>query len=335
MKNVLVVSVNWLGDVIFSTPVYAAIKKAHPHVRITALCVPRVADVLGMCPSVDEVMVYDEDGEDRPLIRKLSLIRRLSQKRFDAVFILRKSFSRTLLTYLAGIPLRSGYAAKSWRGLFTHVAVPPDLDRVHRSDAYLKVVETVGIAIEDRQCRLSVSEQSMGMARDWLTRNGWKGGRLIALNTGGNWDLKQWPPAKFAELARKISEQKMGELLFTGGPSDESRVQSIIREAGVSAINAAGSTGLTELAAILSQVRVLVTADSGPIHLANALGTPVIGLFGPTRPEVTGPRGTGRSIIIQKDSGCNRTPCYYLECPDNRCMKMIEVADVLEAIRQV
>ncbi len=336
MNSILVISVNWLGDVVFSTPVYHALKGQYPRARIVAMGVPRVADVLALCPDIDEVMVYDEDGYDRPLVRKGSIIREIKKRKFDSAFILRRSFSRTLLTALAGVPVRVGFGGPGWHGLLTTSVDPKGMEDLHRSDGYLRVVESADVPVRDRVCRLKVGEDDIRIARHWLSTRGVGGKeRLIALNTGGNWAPKQWPLERFADLARAIEQKGLGRVVLPGAPKDLDRVTRISELSGGSPVIAAGETSLRDLAGIMSQMDVVVSADSGPLHLANALGTDVIGLFGPTSPEITGPRGAGKSVVIQKDVGCNRAPCYFFECKESRCMAAIEVKDVLEAVAQL
>lgn len=336
MKNILVVSVNWLGDVVFSAPVFHALKGRYPKARITCLAVPRVAEVLQMCPDVDDVMIYDEKGRDRPLLSKCFLISRISGKKFDAVFILRKSLSRSVLVALAGIPVRVGFADGLWRRLLTKVVDEAGVDGMHRSDVYLRVIESEGISVTDRSSRLVAEEGVVRGVREALSQRGISDtDRLIAVNTGGNWDLKQWPEERFAELVSAISRRGMGKVVLPGAPKDVDRVRRIAAASGVSPVVMAGETGIKCLAGLLKRVNVLVTADTGPLHLASALGTDVVAVFGPTRPEVTGPRGQGKAIVLHKDVGCNRAPCYYLECPDNKCMKGVSVEDVLQAIQKI
>jgi heptosyltransferase-2/heptosyltransferase-3 len=158
------------------------------------------------------------------------------------------------------------------------------------------------------------------------------GDRLIMINTGGNWDLKQWPETLFVTLVREIHRRGLGRAVLPGAGKDVERVKRIAVSSGVDPVVAAGETSIASLAGLMAHCSVMVTADTGPLHVAAALGLRTVALFGPTRPEVTGPRGQVKSIVIQKDAGCNRAPCYNLECPDNKCMKTITVEDVLSAI---
>ena len=334
MRNILVMSVNWLGDVVFSTPVYRALKRKYPDARIVALGVPRVKDVLLMCPDIDEVIVYDEQRSVRGSIRMIVTAAGLRSRRFDAVLLLRKSFSRTMMAWLAGIPGRAGFADDRWSALLTHRADARGCDDLHRSDVYLRVAEAMDITVRDRSCRLSVSRDDCEKIATRLRAAGLSGDeRIVVLNTGGNWALKQWPPERFAELAARLTRELGFKVVLPGSAADVERVRAIARSSGVDPLVLAGETTLPEMAALFKRAHAVVSADSGPLHMAHAIGANVVAIFGPTREEITGPRGQGRSRVLSADVGCNHTPCYYLECPDNRCMKAVTVDDVLSTFK--
>jgi lipopolysaccharide heptosyltransferase II len=334
MKNILVVSVNWLGDVVFSTPVYRALKAAYPRARVSVLAVPRVKEVLELCPDVDKVIVYDEDGKAKGLLGKIAAGLALRGMKFDAVFILRRSLSRSFVVWLAGIPVRVGFGERPWRWLLTHGGDDKGCDQLHRSDVYLRVVESFGVKVKDRSARLHVGRDMCERLAMKLRARGLTGNeRIVVLNTGGNWDLKQWPKECFAALAGRLTRELGFTVVLPGGASDLSRVRSIARDSGVDPVVLAGETDIKELAALFKRAHMVVSADSGPLHLANAVGANVLALFGPTRPEITGPQGQGRIKVLTRDVGCNRAPCYYLECPDNRCMKALTVDDVFQTFK--
>ncbi|HLD87869.1 MAG TPA: glycosyltransferase, partial [Candidatus Omnitrophota bacterium] len=295
--NILVVNVNWLGDAIFSTPVFKALKANFPGARVCCLCVPRVQEVLTHCPDVDEIIVYDEKGRHRTPWGLVGLIAQLRGRRFDAAFLLHRSFTRALMVYLAGIPQRVGYS-KAPRLLTHPVAFPGD--DIHRSDAYLKVLEAYGLRVEDRCCALTVGDA-------WpkgLTDNA----PYLVLNTGGNWKRKQWPEANWADLARRAAGTGV-QVVFSGSPKDKEPCDRIIKAAGIAAVNLAGTTTLAEALVLFKNAKAVVSCDTGPLHLANSVGAPVVALFGPTRPEITGPRGSGKAAVVFKDVGCNKAPC--------------------------
>jgi lipopolysaccharide heptosyltransferase II len=334
MKKILVVSVNWLGDVVFSTPVFRALKMAYPAARICVLAVPRVKEVLELCPDVDQVIVYDEDGKARGIGGKIGAGLALRGMKFDAVFILRRSLSRSFVVWLAGIPVRVGFASDAWQWLLTRRVDDKGCDQLHRSDVYLHVLEAFGVKVRERSARLAVGRDVCELLATKLRAKGLTGDeRIVVLNTGGNWDLKQWPEERFAELAARLTRELGFTIVLCGGEADLLRVRSIAQASGVNPVVLAGETNIKELAALFKRAHMVVSADSGPLHLANAVGANVVALFGPTRPEITGPQGQGRIKVLLRDVGCNHAPCYYLECPDNRCMKALTVDDVFKTFK--
>ncbi|MFH0753263.1 MAG: lipopolysaccharide heptosyltransferase II [Candidatus Omnitrophota bacterium] len=334
MRNILVVTVNWLGDVVFSTPVYRALKDAYPSSRIVVLAVPRVKEVLELCPDVDEVIVYDEKRSFRGWLGVVTAGLSLRRRNFDVVFILRRSLARSCLVWFAGIPVRVGFAEKGWEKILTHVVDDKGCEEIHRRDVYLRVVESFGIKVKDRSCYLQVDRSICERVAEKLRGKGLSGQeRIVVLNTGGNWPLKQWIPERFAQLAARLTRELGLVVVLTGAKSDRERVHFIGESSGVGPVVLAGETDLKELAGLFKRSCMVVSADSGPLHVASAVGANVVALFGPTRPEITGPCGQGRIKVIQKDTGCNKAACYYLECPDNQCMKVITVDDVFQIFK--
>lgn len=337
MSAILVINVNWLGDVIFSSPVFRALREAEPQAHIACLAVPRVTEILRCIPEIDEVITYDEEGADKGIGAKLRLVRRIKRQRFDKAYFLSRSLSRAVLIRLAGVPERFGYENKG-RGRLLTATTPAPADQVHRSDYYLNVIEAAGVTVRDRTTRLvppaETEAKVAGMMTEWgMTATE----RTVVLNPGGNWDLKRWPAESFARLVDRLSELPGIRIVISGADKDRDlagRIRQMSR-AGNAVLDLTGRMNLTELIAFLKQAYVFVSADSGPLHIASSVGTKAVGIFGPTRPEWTGPRGEAPARILQRDVGCNRRPCYHLECPDNICMRAITVDDVFTCIRQV
>jgi heptosyltransferase-1/heptosyltransferase-2 len=332
MNNILVVNVNWLGDAVFSTPVFKTLKKTYPQAKISCLCVPRVKEVLQHCPYVDEIIIYDEEGKHRFPWSKWSLISFLRKQKFDAAFLLHRSMTRALMVYLAGIPLRVGYSKT--KGLLTH-PVTPQAEDIHRCDFYLRVLEDYGIEIEDRSCELRLNVNDIESINTKLSREGIRlDESYVVLNTGGNWDLKRWPTDFFALLAKRMAQESGLKIVLPGAVKDRLNSEHITRTSGISAVVMAGQTNLGESLALYKRAAVVISADSGPLHLAHSVGADVIGIFGPTRPEITGPRGIGRAKVLLRDVGCNKAPCYHLACTNNVCMQSVTVDDVLQAFKK-
>jgi len=335
MKKILVVNVNWLGDVVFSTPVFRALREKYPHAKISCLAVPRVVNILKQVPFIDEILVYDEKGADRFLFGKLKLISRLRGKGFDAAFLLHGSWTRALLVFLAGIPIRVGYATKNRGWLLTH-PVSMDKGLVHRSDFYLKVPETLGIVTGNHATVLELDDEAVEHVNSMLSNFQIQDGDFcVVAHIGGNWNLKRWPVENFAKLFDALVEEFKAKVIVCGGEDDVALAREVSGLSKYPLYHLAGKTSFNELAALMKKASVVISADSGPMHIASSVGAPVIGLFGPTHPTVTGPRGSGRSILIRHDVGCNAKPCYYLKCPDNVCMKAITVNNVIQKIREL
>jgi len=335
MNRILVINVNWLGDVVFSTPVFKALKRAYPKATISCLAPSRVEGALECCPFIDEVITFDEKGKDESFFAKLSLIYRLRAKKFDAAFLLHRSLTRALIVFLAGIPVRVGYDTKGRGFLLTHraKALP---EGTHRRDHYLGVVESFGVEVHDRTCELAADEKSLKTIEALLRKNSiTPSDFLVVVNAGGNWDLKRWPKENFSLLIARLAQMGNVEIVLPGSGKDRALAEEIAVKSRFRPVILCGETNLKELIALMKRANLVIAADTGPLHVASAMGTPTIGLFGPTRPEVTGPRGKGKTVTLQNDVGCNRLPCYYLECPNNVCMKTITVEEIVAVVREV
>ena len=241
--------------------------------------------------------------------------------------------TRALLVFLAGIPIRVGYDEKK-RGIFLTHKVLSQPKSPHRADHYLNVVESYGVNVNDRRSRLKLDESDavktilkpLGVSAEDF---------LVIIHPGGNWNLKRWPAERFAILVKRLVRELKAKVVITGGENEAAIAQEISIKSEVNPLVLTGKINLEELMRLMSRAKLLISNDSGPLHLASSLGVKTIGLFGPTRPEITGPRGAGTSTMFQHFVGCNKKACYYLECPDNICMQAITVEEVFHAVSQV
>jgi heptosyltransferase-2 len=330
MKRILVVNVNWLGDVVLSTPALRALRKSDPGARLTCMVVPRCREVLEGNPGVDEIIIYDEDGIHGGFWGKPRLVRKLRAGGFDEVYFFHRSFTRRLAAALAGIPKRVGYPAKKGKFLLT---VPVELpERIpHKAEYFLNLLEKAGIKRDGLDCEFYLRDEDRKSAGELLKAGGVSDGDFLAvLNAGGNWKMKRWPAENFAALADLLMEERGAKVVFSGAGKDRKLVESIAGMMKQRPANLCGRTTLKQLGALFERADLVVSNDTGPTHIAAAVGARVVALFGPTSPELTGPCGGGRYTVIRKDVGCE-VPCYRADCEDNRCMKAITVEDVLAA----
>jgi heptosyltransferase-2 len=335
LNKILVVNVNWLGDVVFSTPVFRSLRRNFPQAHIACLGVPRIKEVLECIPEIDEIIIYDERGRDRWLLGKCRIIAQLRQRKFDAAFLLHRSFTRAILVFLAGIPHRIGYDAKKRGMLLTHKVAPNSAD-IHRSDFYLRVIDSFGIPVTDKTNTLQIPVKEKSVQQSYRLQHQIPQDAFLAvIHPGANWDLKRWPQHNFSVLINRIQKELAAVVILSGGEEDVKLAEEIIRATNPAPIVLTGKTNLKELMFLMTQADVFISADSGPIHLANALGTAVVGIWGPTHPSWTSVRGTGKSIILRHDVGCNKEPCYFLQCRDNICMQAVTVDEVIYAVKQI
>ena len=335
LRRIVVVLPNWVGDTLFATPLLRALRAAHPGAYLATLGMPLSLDVLAGNPHVDAMLVYDERGAHRSLRAKAALVRRLRAQHFDTAFILRRSFSRTLLLVLSGIPTRIGYDEGRGRRLLTH-RVPLLQEPVHRAESYLRLARAVGIAAPVHRCDFVVGIDRQQQADRWLASQRPAGDArpLVALNAGGNWPHKRWPEERFAQLAQRLQRELDTVVLLTGGPRDTALAKRIAAGVVPAPLIAAGTDSLQDAGALLARCALVVSNDSGPLHIAAALGVPLVALFGPTSPSLTGPFGRGPWTIIHHADGCPQVPCYAPDEPSHPGMAAISVEEVFAAVRQ-
>jgi len=332
MEKVLVVGVNWLGDSLLTTPVFKALKKKFPDFYLGVMVVERVRGVFENNPYIDEVIIFDEKGQQKSLFAKLKFIKFLKKKKFDTVFLIHRSFTRALICFLAGINLRIGYQRlKNYLIINKGIKVPKGL--LHRQDYYLYLFEKSGIVIEDRVPNFFIPESIRKNINKDLEQIKKEYPVLIGMNPSANWELKRWPISYFANLADSLVKDFKAAIIFIGAESDRTVIEEVRAKMSQSSFNFCGKTSLKELGALMQNLELFISNDSGPAHLAGALGVDTLVIFGPTSPEVTSPRG--RAVkIIRKEVDC-QIPCYNLDCQDNVCLKDLTVGQVYSQVKNI
>ncbi len=333
-KRILIFNVNWLGDVLFSTATIRNIRYHFPGSFIACVIPSRCYPILKGNPHLDEIIIYDEKDRHKTLVGKWRFVELLKSKGFDMVFLLHRSFTRALLCFLTGIPERIGYYTRKRSFLLTKKFRVPRIQDVHRIDYYLGLIEAFGIKVEDRFSDFFTSDQDQEFADNFLKKNALKRDDfLVAINPGGNWLLKRWPKENWAALADKLVDELGTKVIITGSQHDiplAKEIQSLMRQRCVCAC---GALNLKQFGALCRRLRLFITADTGPLHIANSIGaSKIIALFGPTHPLITGPYPQKNTVILHKNTGCE-IPCYRLECLDNRCMKALTVEEVVRTAR--
>lgn len=331
--NILIVEVNWLGDVLFTTPAIKAIRKKFPESFIACLILPRTKEMLEGNPDINELIINDEQDRHKGFLGKLKLVSQLKKYNFDLAVFFHRSFTRAIVTYLAGIPRRVGYGTLKRKFILTDSIPMPEKDSQRRIDYYLEIARYLGCNTEDRLCEFFSSEDDERYIEKFLSNAQVKENDfVVCLNPGGNWEPKRWPKENFSKLANRLVEEYGAKVILSGARSDSELINEIAKGMSDKPILACGVMNLKQLACLFRKTNLVISGDSGPLHIAAAVGADIIALFGPTSPKITVPVGRGRIRIIQKPIDCV-IPCYKKDCKDNLCMKEITVEDVLEQVR--
>ncbi|MCG3115698.1 MAG: lipopolysaccharide heptosyltransferase II [Candidatus Manganitrophus sp. SA1] len=330
-QKILVRAPNWIGDAVMAIPTLSALRARFPESRITLLAKPPVAALFEHHPAIDRLLVYESPGRHAGFAGLWRLVRSIREGRFDLAFLLQNAFEAALITAAAGIPERVGYAADGRRFLLTK-----SLDKksapFHQREAYLHLMSSVGSASEfERRPFLVISEKEKQSASDLLLAEGiarWE--QVIGINPGAAYGAsKRWDPARFAAAADRLAERHSAGVVIFGGPAEIAISEEVRRNMKHPAVVMAGKTTVRMMMALLSRCRLFITNDSGPMHIASALGVSVVAVFGPTNPDATSPAGAD-DLVVRNKVDC--APCTHRECPiDHRCMTGVSVDAVVEA----
>jgi 3-deoxy-D-manno-octulosonic-acid transferase/heptosyltransferase-1 len=346
--KILIVKLSAIGDVIHTLPALNAIRRHYPEAHITWLVEEAAADLVRGHRALDRVIV---SGRKRWLAQLKTCQRRqalaeirafwqdLRDTRYDIVLDFQSLLKSGLLVWLAHgrrkIGFGKGMQHQEHSYLFLNERVPPVDMEVHALTRGLMLLDAIGIHDREAVYHVPVSDGDRRRVQRLLNEQDIDGRRqLVAINPVALWETKLWRNHRFARVADRLVRDDHVDVVFTGGPDDRQVVESILEMMTVPAANLAGWTSLTQLAALYRQSAVLITTDTGPMHLAAAVGTPVVALFGPTAPWRTGPYGAGHRIVRTAPS-CS--PCFKRQCDIHRCRCMtdIRVEHVLAAARDV
>jgi heptosyltransferase-2 len=331
--RILVRAVNWVGDTVLVYPAVRQLAEAFPGSRIAVLAPEHLVELWEGFPGVDEVISFRPGKGGRGFLEDLRVSRVLREGRFDLAVIFPRSFRSALQVRMAGIPVRIGYGDEGRSFLLTH-AVPRGrkLLEVHRVHYYRALLSGLGGSEEVRPPRIALKDAERQWAQRTLQEPGLLDGRvLIGMNPGATYGLaKCWLPDRFSELGRRLADRTGASILVFGKGSERPLAEEILAGLGGNGVDLVGKTGLLQLAALLDRCRLLVTNDTGTMHVAAAVDTPVVALFGSTDPVTTGPWGEGHTVVRKK---VDCSPCLKRVCPtDHRCMNLITVDDVEEAV---
>ena len=330
MASSVVIQTSFLGDTILTTPLLAQVARRGP---VDVVTTPAAASVLTGHPAVRNVIVYDKRGAHAGLFGLTTVAARLRAARYDAAFLAQGSLRSAALAYLARVPERIGFTTSAGRWLYTtRVAYRDDL---HHAARLLLLSRPNGRepTAEETRPSLAPGSAERELVDELLRRAGVAAGeRLIAVAPGSVWATKRWP--YYRELAEQLTDA--GRIVIIGGP-DDSALAATIRAAVPDAVDATGALPLLGSAELIGRSAVIVTNDSSPLHLASAMGTPTVAIFGPTVPDFGfGPLAPSSIVVGHESLTCR--PCHRhgpRRCPLThfRCMRELTADAVAARVR--
>ncbi len=324
--NVLIVRLSAMGDIVHTVPVAVALRRHRPEARIDWLVDRRYAVTLDLFDAVDRVITVDPAGAWRATV---GVVRALRRTGYDAVIDAQGLLKSAILARFAGGARTIGFAREALREpaaarFYTETVMPDRAAHVARQN--LSLLTALGIAASDIATPVRAIES--GVADEVVRADG---PRFGILNPGAGWPNKQWPPERFGEVARVIAQRHGLEWIVVWGPGEEALARRV-EEASSGTAMLAPPTTLPDLMALIERAAIVIAGDTGPIHLAAAAGTPVVGLYGPTNPARNGP-GSPADVTLSKFESCQ---CHHKRrcTAPSWCLDAISVNDVVSAVER-
>jgi len=319
VRRILIRANNWIGDVVMISPAVRAIREHFNKARVAILAKRWVLEALGGNPFYDDLIEYDNAGRHAGIAGRYRLATELRRGgRFDLAVLFQKAFDAAALAWLAGARARVGYAADR-RSLLLTAALPLPPAGTHHVEVFLGLARALGCPIRDPLPFFHLSPADRERAAAAIAAAGLASAPLlIALHAGASKGPRAWPADRFTALARRLHGRHGASLLLLGGAADAAALRPIAD--GLprgSFLVAPDAVGLRGAAALLERSHLFIGNDSGPMHVAAALGVPTLGIFGPGSPRTTGPIGSPGCVeSISRDYPC--APCrqdFFRECP--------------------
>jgi heptosyltransferase-1 len=340
--HILIIKLSAIGDVVHSLPLLEVLRKRFPHAIIDWVVEEDASGIVEGHPLIDELLIFPRKGWLRRFTGKgerisvgreaARFIRELRSRRYDIVIDLQGLLKSGILVFLARGKRKIAFNnGREGSGLFVHERVPvPDLD-VHALERYLYIARHLGVENPSWDGSIPVYENDKAYVDSHLVHLD-PDRTLVAVNPIAKWETKLWESSRFALLADLINEKLAATVIFTGNGADRDSIAAIQSEMKTETLNLAGRTTLRQLAYLYQRCAVVISTDTGPMHIAAAMKFPiVVGLFGPTSPLRTGPYGAGQRVVR---AGVACSPCFKKRCDDRQCMRQITVDMVYDVVKE-
>ncbi len=328
IKKVLFFKPGAIGDLLHALPALKALKQKYPAALVTVVVSPGLESLLQGTPVADRVLVFDKSQLKKSLRYFIEFGLRLRDERYELFVDMQPSARSFVLRRICGAKQTLVYRKQKHAGRVAR--------RLHAVHNFMETLRPIGIDESAESIELHLPDEALRSVDRFLSEKGVDRNRpLIALNcgVGAARPARNWFPERFGSLADRLIRELGAAVVFVGGKEDEELVRNVMAGMKETALSAAGELSIAESAALLARCACLVSSDTGPLHLATAVGTRVVGLFGSTDPMRTGPVGRGHRILI-KDLAC--VPCEEKHCPlgMRACMDAISIEDVFQAVRK-
>jgi len=344
IRAILIVKLSAIGDVVHTLPLLEVLRRHFPDARIDWVIEEEASHLIEGHSALDRVIVSRRKLWQRNILGRrsrsetirevLGFVRELRSEPYDLVIDMQGLLKSGFLTGLARGRRKIGFTwAREGSTLFlSERPYFEDQHHQHAIERYLKAAKILGCDVSSWVGRIPVRQDDEERVAALLDREGLNGDQCAAINPMARWETKLWEPEKFARLADRIQDELGMAVIFTGSREDAPAIDDIrARMKTGRAHNLAGLVGLRELASLYTRCSVLISTDTGPMHIAAAMDCPVVALFGPTAPWRTGPYGTGHKVVRQ-ELACS--PCFKKKCDHKSCMKGITVDRVLQGVRE-
>ncbi len=327
VRRILIINLAFIGDVLLSTPVARALHMAFPAAAIDMMVIPLTAPIARGNPYINDVIEYDKRGQHKKIGELIKLIGQVRARRYDLAVTTNFATRGAMLAWVSGIPVRVGYDAQRAGWFLTHTADSRRETVRHEAENYLDVLKPLGITTDDTSLVLDIDPRDAAALGGKVGRS--PGIKLLLICPAGSYPQKSWTLEGYAALVRAFAP--VADCCLIGGKAEGPLLVAINRAADGLAQVLPGTLTLGELAALVKEADLLVTVDTAPLHIAQAVGTPVVALFGPTDPRVWGPRGL-RDIVLQAPAECS--PCWgRTACRDHKCLDSLAVGRVIKTVQ--
>ena len=306
IRKILFINLAYIGDVILSTPLTRALKKAYPSATIDMLIIPSTAEVAQGNPYVDNIIAYDKRGKHRQLSEMWKLIGQLRQQKYDLAVTTNFSLRSPAIAWASGARWRVGFDAQHAAIFLTHPASSQRKHIKHEIENQMDVLTPLGIIENDTTMEFKINPIDIENMQSKIKLQ--SGKPIVLICPFGRHPLKSWTKEGYSSVLKALAP--LAQCYLIGSKGEQVQLEEVNTAAGGVANIAAGVLTLSELAALLQQAKLLITVDTGPMHIGQAVGTPTIALFGPTDDRIWGPRGI-HDVIIKAEVEC--MPCYLAQ----------------------